>query len=685
MARRRDRDATAYDAHRISTARRQRELAAAGRELGPIPPIRDPARRAAAAGDLATFCRSYFPGRFYLPFSPAHYAVIDHLQKAATHGGLFAVAMPRGFGKTTLTWASALWALVTGAHSMIAVIGADESAATELLEAIKINLGTNDTLAEDWPEVCHPIRSLEGVHQRAGGQLFQGRPTAMRWTAHEITLPTIPGSRGSGATVRTAGLTGRIRGMQKNTIDGRTIRPSYVLLDDPQTDESAASPSQCENGAAIVNGAVLNLAGPGQSISAVMPCTVIRRHDLAHRLLDRNHSPAWQGETHRAVETWPDAEQRWAEYARIRNDSLRAGGDGREATDFYREHREEMDAGATVTWPENFDPAVEISGLQKLQNLRLRDAAAFAAEYQQEPLDASETADSLSRDDLTNRPASYDRGHVPGGAVRLTAHVDVHDSLLYWALVGTDDELTGGLVDYGTWPKQRRDYFTLRDATATLRRKYPRTGKDGAIVAGLRDLLDDLLGRQYETPDGDTLRIELALVDAGYRPDAVAMGIKACQNPAAAMPSIGMPITAAQLPMAMWKKRAGDRRGWHWRSPRPPAKKPRQVQFDANHWKSIAAAALATASGDPGAILLPAGDHRMLIDHLCSEYPEPRSARGRTINQWSLRASQDNHLWDTVVGALVAACVRGARPPGADVQPTTTARGRRRGFRTLPL
>ncbi len=676
MPRRRDHDADAYRAHADTTAARQRRLAAAGREIGPIPPIADPDRRRATSADLATFAKAYFPDTFYLPFSPAHTAVIASLQRAATHGGLFAVAMPRGYGKTSLTWTAALWALMTGARSMIALIGADEPAAASLLAAIKTALESNATLAGDWPEVCYPVQKLEGVHQRSAGQLHRGRPTALRWTSHEITLPTIAGSRASGATVRTAGLTGRIRGMQHVTKDGRTIRPSMAILDDPQTDESARSPSQCENRASVINGAVLNLSGPGTQIAAVMPCTVIRRHDLAHRLLDREISPQWQGQIHRAVETWPDAENLWAEYARLRTESLRADGDGREATDYYRTNRNTMDAGAVVTWPENYNHATELSAIQSLHNLRLRDPAAFSAEYQQDPIDDTETADALTRDDLRSRPAGFQRGTVPAGIVRLTAHVDVHDALLYWTLLATTDhDLSGFIIDYGTWPQQRRDYFTLRDATSTLRRKYPKTGKDGAIVAGIRDLLDTFTSREYETADGDTLRLDLALVDAGYKPEAVALAIRSSKHPAAASPSIGIPITAAQMPMSDWRKKPGDRRGHHWRSPRPASGKTRTIQFDANTWKSIAAGALATAPGDPGAILLPDGDHRLYIDHLCAEYPVATTGRGRTINQWTARPNMDNHFWDTAVGAIVAAAVRGGSPPGAE--PTT--RRRRRG------
>jgi hypothetical protein len=52
-------------------------------------------------------------------------------------------------------------------------------------------------------------------------------------------------SLASGAIIKVAGITGRIRGLKYKRSDGRTVRPSLVVLDDPQTDESARSLRQC--------------------------------------------------------------------------------------------------------------------------------------------------------------------------------------------------------------------------------------------------------------------------------------------------------------------------------------------------------------------------------------------------------------------------------------------------------
>lgn len=72
--------------------------------------------------------------------------------------------------------------------------------------------------------------------------------------------------------------------MKTKTPDGRSVRPELVVLDDPQTDESARSLSQCATRESILAGAVLGLAGPGKKISGIMPCTVIRPGDMRERV-----------------------------------------------------------------------------------------------------------------------------------------------------------------------------------------------------------------------------------------------------------------------------------------------------------------------------------------------------------------------------------------------------------------
>ncbi len=56
------------------------------------------------------------------------------------------------------------------------------------------------------------------------------------------------------------------------------------------------------------------------------------------------------------------------------------------------------------------------------------------------------------------------------------------------------------------------------------------------------------------------------------------------------------------------------------------------------------------------------GDHELLSLHLSSEYPTLMEAKGNAVNIWTRRPDRDNHLWDTLIGASVAASLEGLSP-----------------------
>ena len=298
---------------------------AALRDIGPIPPVKDPKRRESCRRNLEKFLKTYFPEKFGLPFGEAHHTVVSKIEDATLNGGLFALALPRGSGKTTICERAALWAIAFGHRRVVALVGASEDAARASLDEIKMEWETNDRLLEDFPEIAFPIRKLDGINNRANGQMVQGKRTRMTWSDTEAVFPTVDGSAASGSVIQVRGLTGRIRGMKAATASGESLRPDLVLIDDPQTDESAASPEQNRKRIAILTGAILGLAGPGKKISGVMPCTVIRKGDMADQILDNSRHPEWQGERRKMMVTFPANKKLWARYAEILQDGYRDG------------------------------------------------------------------------------------------------------------------------------------------------------------------------------------------------------------------------------------------------------------------------------------------------------------------------------------------------------------------------
>jgi hypothetical protein len=670
-----------YDAFRDRKARESREISLSGRDIGPLPDVVDTDRKAACERDLRLFCETYLADSFTLAWSPDHLVVLERIERSVLDGGLFAYAMPRGSGKTTLTEAGTLWALSYGHRRFPVVVGSDRDSAIEILDSIKTTIETNDRYAEDFPEIAHPVRSLEGIHQRAAGQLLDGEQTRIGWTTTEIVLPTVKGSRASGCIMRVAGLTGRIRGLKHKRTDGTDIRPDLVLIDDPQTDESARSPSQCATRERLLSGAILGLAGPGKKIAGLMTITVVAPDDLADRVLDRKRHPIWQGERMRMVYEFPTNTGLWAEYAKLREEGLRSGAGMKHATEFYRANRSAMDEGARVAWADRYE-ADELSAIQHAMNLKLRDEAAFWAEYQNEPLAAEQTADDmLAPAAICAKVNGHKRGELPITATRLTAFVDVQGKALFYSVVAWEDDFTGYVVDYGVFPDQRvrpGTIYTLRELRRTLADEIDGAGLEAQIYNGLERLCDDLLGREWPRDDGAKMRVERCLVDAnwGSSTDIVYQFCRQSRHAPVLMPSHGRYVGASSLPMSDYKRKRGERVGLNWRVPLVSGKRAvRHVVYDSNWWKSFVHARLNVAMGDPGCLSLygtsgETATHKLLALHLTSEHRVRTEGRGRSVDEWKMRVeSADNHWLDCLVGCAVAASMQGASVLGESTTP----------------
>ena len=663
-----------YEAARADAARRSAERSLEGRDIGELPAVEDEERKERCRLDFRLFCETYFPEVYVLEWSEDHLRAIAKIQQSVLKGGLFALAMSRGSGKSSLTESAAIWAMLYGHREFVVVVGASEAAALEILDSIKTELEVNEHLAADFPEVCYPISCLEGIANRCAGQLYKGERTRITWTANEIVLPTIRGADSSGVLVRVAGITGRIRGMKyKKPGDGRTIRPEFVVIDDPQTSESAGSLEQTRKRVRVLAGDILGLAGPGRKISGIMPCTVIRPGDMAEQILDKSKHPEWNGERCKMLYQMPSNEELWAKYADLRADELRERGTFTKATEFYRRHREEMDAGAVVSWPARFNYD-ELSAVQHAMDLKLTDEAAFWAEYQNDPLPEDlGTEEQLTVDGIVGRLNGFSQREIPVWATHVTMFIDVQKTLLFYTVCAWSDEFTGVVVDYGAWPDQRRRYFSLSDANPTLQSKHPRTGLEGCLYAGLKELTEKYLGMEFTRDDGAAMRIERCLVDAnwGQSTEVVYQFCRESSYANVILPSHGKYIGASSKPMSEYKRTAGDRVGHNWRIPNIRGKRAvRHVVFDTNYWKSFVASRLLTSPGDRGAVTLWGRSqeaHVLFAEHLTAEYRVKTEGRGRKVEEWKMRPeAHDNHWFDCVVGNAVAASMCGCVLDGTD-------------------
>jgi hypothetical protein len=659
-----------YDERRDAERQRQAEQSLAGRDIGALPDVANIQRKSDCERNFQLFCESYFPETFTLSWSPDHLKVIEKIESAVLHGGLFALAMARGSGKSSLSETAALWAMLYGHREFVTLIGSTESAALEILDSIKTELEVNEMLAEDFPEVCFPIAALEGIANRCAGQLYNGDRTRITWTSNEIVLPSIKDSKASGVIVRVAGITGRIRGMKYKRSDGRSVRPSLVIIDDPQTSESAGSLEQTRKRIRVLAGDILGLAGPGQKISGVMPCTIIRPGDMADTILDKNKHPDWNGEKTRMLYKFPANMKLWDKYAEIRAESLRTDGNFDAATSFYRENREAMDAGAEVSWEDRFNHD-EISALQHAMNLKFQDEAAFQSEYQNDPLpDDNSDETMLTVDEIASKVNGLAKNKIPIDCDKLTMFIDVQKALLFYVVAAWSDDFTGAVIDYGAWPDQKRRHFSLTDANPTIQSTFPQAGLEGGLYAAMQELTEEYFSREWQREDSAMIKIERAMIDAnwGQSTDIVYQFCRQSSYSGIILPSHGRFVGASSKPMTEYKKKPGDRLGLNWMIPNVAGKRAiRHVIYDTNFWKSFVHARLAVAVGDKGCLSLYGRTplhHQLIAEHLTAEYRVKTAGRGRTVDEWKIRPQRnDNHWLDCLAGCAVCGSMLGATLP----------------------
>lgn len=503
-----------YERKKNQVRRYQHEAIAAERDIAPLPISDiDWKRRSACKYDLRAFCEHYLKATFYLGWSSDQLKCIAKAERVFLETYKFALAMPRGGGKTAICRAAILWGTAYGHKLCPTFIGAKQNNAQSTLKAIKTQWYRNPLLLEDFPEVAYPIRRIENRFHMAKGQLFNGDPTSIEWGSESIRYPSLvlPDevakeykrhdkesirrvdsfgiwiSPSAGITISTIGIDGSFRGEnQVHPVTLEEIRPDIILLDDIQNDKKAKSPVSVENLKLLVDGAVEGLAGPDKGISVLMPCTVIMEGDVADTYVDPAKRPDYNGERCKLVESWPtgisdneitmdtDEAKAWNEYINLRTRSMRLYGDIRLATEFYRLNQPLMDKGFHVTWADRVvrsktadDHNGTISAQQTAMELRLKSPTTFASEYQN--IGRSIEVGSvtiISAESLRNKQIGLPRGHIPVTSTAVAAHIDVQDELLYWAVAAADYEFTGVIADYGTWPKTHALLFTREQANS---------------------------------------------------------------------------------------------------------------------------------------------------------------------------------------------------------------------------
>lgn len=669
---------------RTRLANRARHETDSVRDIGRPPKIVDTDRREQGRHDLLFFLTTYFPQTFNLPWSPLHKEMVETTQRTIVEGGQYVVALPRGSGKTSIFQLSVIFSLVFGHRRFPMLICSDDTNFTRLLRGIKTQFETNQLLFDDFPELCHPIRSLDRTPNRAMHQTCEGTPTYIDWGQKRIQLPTTPWTveRGNaGGAISGGGLGGSgIRGQVISLPDGSQCRPDVVLLDDPQTRSSAKSPTQVQQREDVIHGDIAGMAGPGKRLAICCACTVIFEDDLASRLLDKERTPSFKSMRVPMIQSWPDAMEMWQKYHELRIREMTGDGEAGAAAAYYAANKEAMDRGGKVYWEERIQPGFS-SALESAMFTYFTNPRSFMAEFQNSPQDDIDTdLPKIIPGEITRRQTAYRVLRCPSNAHLITAHVDVQKACLFATVVAWNPDFGGQVVWYGSYPEQVTKHFQLGSVTRTLEREYPQHDPDGALRQGIIDFLIYLNQLEALRDDGATIQLDFGLVDCRWKPEVVEQALIAAQLNNW-MPAWGVGIGAKDNPLTLrtqWKGATGH----YWVSQKPADRALRSIFIDTNYWKTEAHRALTLPITHTQSVGLfrvdhPA-DHQMWADHVSSERAVKVESKGRKIYEWELPGSKpDNHYWDTFVGSFVAASVRGLHKP--EDQPRIN-HGQRGGF-----
>lgn len=622
--------------------------------------------------NLEFFLSEYFPEVFRIAFGNHHKRFIAGVQDIILNDGKQAIGMPRGAGKSAVEKGSVPWAFGHGHRQSTVIVTAKVDDAKSFIEDIKMML-TSPNFVDDFPEIGYPLLKLGGTGHLARGQTYLGRETGIEWESHRLKLPDIPGSAAAGAVVRSAGIWGTIRGRTSSKRSGGIIRPDYVILDDLQTTEDAINPNRVEKIKIKVASDVEGLAEDGMDLAMLMSCTVIAAGDAADQYLDRELFPKWNGLRYAMIEKFPDRMDLWeGEYARLFRFS------SKEATEFYRQNREAMDAGAEVDWPEKFNKRHVLSRLQHGMNKMLENPAAFWSERQNRPLTSLKTSLVVDAKEIRKLLNGLERREVPHDTHKVTVFVDLHDDLLFWMVVAWTNDFTGHVVDYGVFPEQPRWYFnrgdqsliTLNPLTAAeakaMKKETARRLRNAAIMGGLETLLRRLMAESYDVAgdeDGTQFqKIDRIFVDSGYVHRVVETVIRKLGCSAIVKPSLGVPIGAKDTPMEFWKRdKDKSTPGHHWIEERPQKRTLKTIKMDVNYWKTIVHDALSLSAGTRGGLTFWGRNpekHRMVSEHLTAETVQLVEAKHK-VYEWALKPTAENHLFDCLVGNFVAASTFG--------------------------
>lgn len=340
---------------------------------------------------LLEWAMKYIPHHFTRKFSRFHTTLASKYDKTNKRGQKICVIAPRGNAKTTITLAKILKSICEGTEHFILLVMDTADQSTLLLSSVVYELESNDKLRQDYPAAC------------AKGKT---------WNTTRIETQ-------NAVCVEALGTGQKVRGKKF-----RQWRPSLIIVDDPDNDKDVRSPTVRLAHIDWFNKALLECGDTETNFFVIG--TMIHRECIVAECEKR---PDFQTIKFASIIKWPIDMGKWKEWEQLfwadvtpvhkhkankratsadaqskdhtkqrgsivealRNDRFadeviiddNETMGSRNARMFYQKHKEAMEEGADVLWPEKED-------LYALMVKRASNGhASFESEKQNNPRDPS--------------------------------------------------------------------------------------------------------------------------------------------------------------------------------------------------------------------------------------------------------------------------------------------------------
>jgi len=650
---------------------RQQQKTADNQEIGPPPKRKNKKHWERACSDFQFFCKTYKPVSFCLNWSPDHLKVFELCNEAMEDALMYALAMPRGSGKTEIFQALVEWVILTGKKKFAVLVAATGKKAADLMGAIKTSFNTNIKLQEDFSPELHGIVALENESRKCNGQRCQGQQTGVRWLHDRIVMPTVPGSQCSGSIIVTAGIEGAVNGLKHVQLNGNVVRPDIAFVDDPQTLASAQSLTKTKKRIDVLHNSIRGLAGPKRGISIIMACTKMYENDLACQIFDSKKYPQWTTHTFKMMHSLPENMKLWEDYRVIRITPGKM--QKHHALTFYKKHRKEMDKGASMYWNDRYrEDEKEISGIQHMMNLFYENSHVFWSEYQNEPKgEGTHLFHMAPRHHIEDLCVEDLEGIIPDHTIIVVGHIDIHKNIHYATASAFADDLTMRKCWHGTFPNQGRMHFEQRNPPNPI----PSKDIDAPIINELIEAINFLSRAQWTKHNGQPEYTTVITIDARWGAEYVADAIMRVDPGFAGRCFLymGKPVMPDNKPIKEYTCFPGDDKGDYWFLDANNDYGIPLLQVDVNAMKERLHSMLILEPDKVGAVSFNGGPPRtaqsvhwnsMLIDHMLSQEPVLKVGKktGRTkICFVDKEGKPDDHYFDCLVANLVMADVYGCR------------------------